>query len=237
MPRTVLGVGVLAVVVMVGMAGRAPAQEVKWRHDYAAARKEAVAAGRPLLLDFGTESCFWCKKLDATTFRAPAVARLLNDRFVPVKVDAEKAAWLARAAQVESYPTLLLVAPDGRIIARQEGYMDTAKMTVFLSRAPVAPPASGPVAPVARTGSATAAELLGWAKADHDAGRYLACIERCERLVAAHPNTAEAAEARQLAAHVAADPEKWKQVTGQLAADLSALQRALDTALLAEPRP
>lgn len=115
--------------------------------------------------------------------------------------------------------------------------MDTAKMTVFLGRAPVAPPASAPVTPVTRMGSATAVERLGWAKADHDAGRYLACIERCERLAAAHPNTAEAAEARQLAARVAADPEKWKQVTGQLAADLSALQRALDIALLAEPRP
>ena len=31
-------------------------------------RKEAEDANRPLVIDFGTENCFYCKKLDQTTF-------------------------------------------------------------------------------------------------------------------------------------------------------------------------
>src|SRR5688572_29135614 len=68
----------------------APAQQVQWRQDYNVARKEAAEKGRPLLIDFGTESCFWCKKLDLTTLRDPAVVAVLNESFVTLKVDAER---------------------------------------------------------------------------------------------------------------------------------------------------
>src|SRR4051794_16634069 len=90
----------VAAVVLAGLCGdgRAVAQDVKWRHDYAAARKEATATGRPLLLDFGTEQCVWCKKQDATTLKVPGIVDQLNGRFIPVKIDAEKDEWLARAA-------------------------------------------------------------------------------------------------------------------------------------------
>jgi len=199
--------------------GPAAAQDVKWRHDYQAARKEAAAAGRPLLLDFGTENCFWCKKLDATTFRVPAVVEQLNGRFVLVKIDAEKDEWLARAAAVDSFPTLVLLSPDGKILGRHVGYADTAQLTALLAKAPASPPpASG------------AADLLALARADHDAGRYLACIERCDRLAVEHPGTPEADNARKLAGRIVSDPEKQQRVASQLDADLAALRRSLDAA-------
>ena len=47
----------------------APAQEIPWRKDYAAARKEAATTGRPLLLHFTTDGCVWCQKLEQTTYR------------------------------------------------------------------------------------------------------------------------------------------------------------------------
>src|SRR5438067_518957 len=65
----------------------AMAQEVRWRTDYRAARHEALEKGRPLLLSFCTENCAWCRKLDATTFRDPTVVAVVNDRFVPLRVD------------------------------------------------------------------------------------------------------------------------------------------------------
>src|SRR5579862_3333582 len=66
------------------------AQEVQWRHDYTAARREAEETSRPLLLDFGTSGCTWCRKLDKTTFQAPAIVQTMNERLVPVKIDAEQ---------------------------------------------------------------------------------------------------------------------------------------------------
>lgn len=121
------------------------ADDVKWRHDYAAARKEAAETGRPLLLDFGTESCFWCKKLDATTFRDPKVAKRLNEQFIPVKIDANKHQQLTAALRVEGFPDLVLASHDGKVLGRHAGYADVAQLTALLDKAP-APAAQKPLA-------------------------------------------------------------------------------------------
>lgn len=226
MPR--LAVGVLCVL---GCAGSAGAQEIRWRHDYAAARREATAAGKPLLLDFGTEACTWCRKLDATTFKAAAVVELLNAQFIPVKVDGDREAELVRLARVESYPTLLVVSPDGRIVGRHDGYADAAKLLPLLRQAVPARPAATGVVQAGAVVRPTAADHLAQARADYDAGRYLACIERCDRLLAAQPTSPEAAEARKLTAAITADPKKWERVTAQLQADLAALSKNLDAAM------
>ena len=130
---------VLAVLVLIESAIRNPqsaiAQEVQWRTDYNKARQEAVDKGRPLLLDFGTENCFYCKKLDATTFRDPTVVSVLNKSFIPLKIDAERNAALADALRVERYPTLVLAAPDGKILATQEGYLEALRCHELLQRA------------------------------------------------------------------------------------------------------
>jgi thioredoxin-related protein len=123
--------------------GAASADDVKWRTDYAAARKEAAETGRPLLLDFGTEACFWCKKLDATTFRDPKVVKLLNEQFVPVKIDASRHPQLTGALKIDGFPTLILAAADGKVLGRHAGYADVSQLTGLLGKAPA------PAAPVA----------------------------------------------------------------------------------------
>src|SRR6266851_3556927 len=111
------------------------AQEVEWRTDYNKARQEATEKGKPLLLDFGTENCFYCKKLDATTFRDTTVAGILNKSFIPLKIDANRNGALADALHVDRYPTLVLAAPDGKILATQEGYVETVRCQELLQRA------------------------------------------------------------------------------------------------------
>src|SRR5579863_2563977 len=70
------------------LCAAASAEEVAWRSDYNAARQEAKDKKRPILLDFTTENCFWCNKLESTTYRDPAVLKLMNEHFVPLKLDA-----------------------------------------------------------------------------------------------------------------------------------------------------
>jgi thioredoxin-related protein len=139
----------LVLAALPGVGGSASAQDVKWRTDYTAARKEAAETGRPLLLDFGTESCFWCKKLDSTTFRDPKVVKLLNERFIPVKIDAQKYQQLAAALKIEGYPTLILATADGKVIDRHSGYIDATEFTALLNKvpAPVASKAPPPAPP------------------------------------------------------------------------------------------
>lgn len=138
--------------------GLATAQDVKWRNDYAAARAEATETGRPLLLDFGTDACFWCKKLDATTFRDPKVVKLLNERFIPVKIDGNKNPRLTAALNIDSFPTLILATPEGKVIHRHPGYADVAEFTAILNKAPVPLPTAPPM-PKAEKQVLTQAEI------------------------------------------------------------------------------
>jgi thioredoxin-like negative regulator of GroEL len=112
----------------------ATGQEIDWRRDYNEARREAQDKNRPLVLDIGTENCFWCKKLDATTFRESAIVALVNERFVPLKVDAHKSPALAEALRIQSYPTLVLAGPDGKILGTLEGYHDAPRLQEHLQR-------------------------------------------------------------------------------------------------------
>jgi tetratricopeptide (TPR) repeat protein len=109
------------------------AQEVEWRQDYVKARQEAVEKGRPLVIDVGTTDCYWCKQLDLRTFKDPAVVALLNDRCVPLKIDAEQHARLVTALRVENYPTLVFATAEGKILGYQQGFIEAAALHERLS--------------------------------------------------------------------------------------------------------
>lgn len=65
------------------------AQEINWMTwEQAAAANEK--APRKIFVDIYTVWCGWCKRMDATTFRDPAVARLMNEKFYAVKLNAEQ---------------------------------------------------------------------------------------------------------------------------------------------------
>lgn len=55
---------------------------------------DAVVASKQsqkkIFIDVYTDWCGWCKKMDATTFSDPSVAALLEDKFYPVKFNAEQ---------------------------------------------------------------------------------------------------------------------------------------------------
>jgi thioredoxin-like negative regulator of GroEL len=121
--------------VILGARGAASAQEVKWRYDYNSARKEAEEKHRPLVIDFGTENCLWCKRLDSSTFHDAAVVSAMNDKFIPLKIDAEREATLASSLHIQSYPTVVLAAPDGKILDMVVGYKEAAAFQEVLQRA------------------------------------------------------------------------------------------------------
>ncbi len=120
----------LLLVVTFCLLARSPAsaQEVAWRGDYNRARQEAAEKGLPLLVDIGTENCYWCKQLDLRTFKDPELAAYLNERTVPLKVDAQRTPGLAEALNIQSYPTLVFAGPDGRILGVQEGFVEAPRL-------------------------------------------------------------------------------------------------------------
>jgi thiol-disulfide isomerase/thioredoxin len=90
---------------------------------YADVLARAKAAGKAVFVDFSTESCGWCKRLDADVFSQPETAAAMKP-LVCVHVDAEKGEGveLARRYRVRGYPTLLFVDAAGEEIDRIVGY-------------------------------------------------------------------------------------------------------------------
>lgn len=123
-----LGSLLLGLVVVSAAAG----EDVKWRYEYGAARTEALKSGLPLFLDFSTDWCTYCKKLDVTTFKDQQVSHALNEQFIPVKLDGNREKRLVEALRIQGYPTLILASPDGKILKTIEGYVDARKMDVQL---------------------------------------------------------------------------------------------------------
>jgi uncharacterized protein YyaL (SSP411 family) len=50
----------------------------------------ARAEDRPIFLSVGYSTCHWCHVMERESFESAAVARILNERFVPIKVDREE---------------------------------------------------------------------------------------------------------------------------------------------------
>lgn len=89
---------------------------------------EALAAAekenKPIFMDSYTSWCHWCKVLDKTTFKDPAVIAYLNANFINVKMNMEKGEGpsLAREFNVSGYPTLLFLNKDRKVVSTVVGY-------------------------------------------------------------------------------------------------------------------
>ena len=104
-------------------AAQPPAPEAAPGLTWEGALALAAADGKPLLLDFGAPWCPPCQRLAAEVLHAPAHAEdLAGVHLVPVDAD-QVASWgLKDRFAVGGYPTVLLVDPEGREIARTVGY-------------------------------------------------------------------------------------------------------------------
>jgi hypothetical protein len=63
---------------------------VDWRPWGEEAFEEARRLGRPVFLSVGYSTCHWCHVMERESFEDEAIARVLNERFVPIKVDREE---------------------------------------------------------------------------------------------------------------------------------------------------
>jgi thioredoxin-related protein len=134
--RTLLGRCFLTAAAITSLASlAAAADKVDWRNDYDVARKDATERGKLLLLDFGTEDCVHCRRMHQTTFRDPAIMKLINERFIALKIDAHREPRLAQSLRIQAYPTMVLASDDGKILAWIEGYIEVNRLTEQLNRA------------------------------------------------------------------------------------------------------
>lgn len=98
---------------------------IGWEADLASALSKAQSERKLVMVDFYTDWCRWCQRLEATTLADPAVAEAVRSHFVPVRLNAETAGKEdAERFGVEGYPTVLFLEASGREIYRISGYLE-----------------------------------------------------------------------------------------------------------------
>jgi uncharacterized protein len=100
----------------------AMSQPVDWMEWGEAAFDRAAKEDKPILLDIGAVWCHWCHVMDRESYEDEATAQIINDHFVPVKVDRDErpdvdtryqAAVSAISGQ-GGWPLTAFLTPDGK---------------------------------------------------------------------------------------------------------------------------
>ena len=88
------------------------------------ALQKAKAEKKLIFLDAYASWCGPCKMMKRRTFSDPKVGEQFNKYFISVAIDMEQGEGpeLARKFQVDSYPTLIFLQPDGKLITKAIGY-------------------------------------------------------------------------------------------------------------------
>ena len=79
----------LMAVAPAGWAQETHSGPVNWM-SFEQALEKSKTEKRKIFIDVYTDWCGWCKVMDKNTFSEPLVAKILNEKFYPVKFDAEQ---------------------------------------------------------------------------------------------------------------------------------------------------
>lgn len=118
--------------------------EIKW-YRYDEGLRIAKETNRPIMINFTTSWCGYCKKMNRTTFRNTDIIKALNGDFVSIKVDCESKLELdidgykisernlAKSEfGVRGYPTYWFLKSDTERIAPLSGYQESNRLKDIL---------------------------------------------------------------------------------------------------------
>jgi uncharacterized protein YyaL (SSP411 family) len=92
------------------------ASEINWRAWGDAAFAEAREQNKPVLLAISAVWCHWCHVMDETSYSAPDIIKVINDRYVPVRVDNDERPDVNRRYNMGGWPSTVFLTPEGEII-------------------------------------------------------------------------------------------------------------------------
>lgn len=128
--------------------------QIKWMSWKEAVEKRSVEE-KKILLDVYTEWCYWCKRMDESTFGQPDIARYINENFHAVKFDAETKEDMEYKSKIYKYmrsgkrgyhelaveflkgrlsfPTLVFLDENLNVIQSIVGYKDPAQFEQIIT--------------------------------------------------------------------------------------------------------
>jgi uncharacterized protein YyaL (SSP411 family) len=92
------------------------ASEIQWRSWGDAAFGEAREQNKPVLLAISAVWCHWCHVMDETSYSTPDIIKVINDKYVPVRVDNDERPDVNRRYNMGGWPSTVFLTPEGEII-------------------------------------------------------------------------------------------------------------------------
>ncbi|MBI4336409.1 MAG: thioredoxin domain-containing protein [Chloroflexi bacterium] len=92
------------------------AHEINWTDWGPAAFQRAQQEDRPLLLSISAVWCHWCHVMDETSYSDPEVIRLINESFIPVRVDNDQRPDVNQRYNMGGWPSTAVLTPTGDIV-------------------------------------------------------------------------------------------------------------------------
>ena len=89
---------------------------IPWLEWGADAFVRAVAEQKPVLLAIGAAWCRWTEEMDRVSYRDPAVVRLVTERFIPIRIDADRRPDVSERYTLGGWPTTAFLTPTGDIL-------------------------------------------------------------------------------------------------------------------------
>src|SRR5262245_10835198 len=97
----------------------------------------AAREGKPVLLSITAAWCRACHEMDRTTYADPAVAALIRDRFVPVRVDTDRRPDINERYNLGGWPTPAFLTAGGDVVTGGT-FVPVDRMAAVLNRVAVA---------------------------------------------------------------------------------------------------
>ena len=111
--KKLLTVAIFALLTLCAKAQEKP-EAIKWM-DFDEAINACKQEPKLIFIDVFTDWCSWCKKMDASTFKNPVIAKYMNEKFYAVKFNAERTDTIV----FSGYTFTGVTRPDGRKGAHQ----------------------------------------------------------------------------------------------------------------------
>lgn len=115
-------------------AGAPVPKQIQWAKSYEAALAAAEESGKPVFMDFYSDRCGYCHKMDREVF-VTSLIRGLSTKFECVKVNTGKRRDLVDKYNIGPVPTYIFSDAEGNLLYTTIGYMPTKPFSTRMTRA------------------------------------------------------------------------------------------------------
>lgn len=131
----IVAAATLSLVLTLGSAqGQEAKNKLPWQPNLGEARKKAKRQTRPLMVFVCESVSYWTAAMEKATFPEPSVARVLQEKFVAVKVMGDKRDESLKPLKIVLFPTIFFESSSGEVLSgKHEGYQDAKTMLRILT--------------------------------------------------------------------------------------------------------